>query len=115
MTQREPWLPAELVAGTANPQQTPSASSFPRHRQVCAGGAELQMFPISNGPGVWGGYKCARRRAVCRVFGTSSAFTAVCSMGSFSRVGKLKVEKDEGRGSVWCSLGFDRFVSMCDE
>lgn len=62
MTQMEPLLPAKLVAGTANPhpQQNPSATSFPRHRQLCTGVPKLQMFPISNGPGVWGGYKCAR-------------------------------------------------------
>lgn len=34
MSQREPWLLAELVAGTENPhpQQNPSATNFPRQR-----------------------------------------------------------------------------------
>lgn len=49
------------------------------------------------------------------LFGAPSAFTAVCSMGSFSLVEKFKVEEDEGRADVCCSLGFDCSVSMCDE
>lgn len=60
-----------------------------------------------------------RRRVVCggiwSLLGAPSAFTGVCSMGSFYLVEKFKVEENEGRADVCRSLGFGCSVSMCDE
>lgn len=53
--QRDDSEQSWLQAQHSGPQQNPSQ----QHRQPCTGVAELQLLPISDGPEVWGGYKCA--------------------------------------------------------
>lgn len=113
-TERESWLPAELIVGTANPhperiphppsncgQVLPSSRCFPL--------ALAQVGVIINGPGqergcLWG---------IWWLLGPPSAFTAVCSMEFFSPLWLRNLMQKRVSGDCVCySLVC---VSLCDE